>query len=181
MSVTIKIYDREFNKAVERGMVDGLKAGTVFYHARAQQAVNTSNQRGTKPSQPGEPPRKRTGFGQQNIVYEIDEDQFRSRMGVTKNGIYMFWLEVGTRPKRIRPKNGKRFLMIPWRPPDGSTRAPTQKEIDNIGLKKIKGKWFYFRPEVMRPGIKRRPWMLVTLRKHRETITRLLTSKFPKR
>lgn len=71
--------------------------------------------------------------------------------------------------------------MIPWRPPDGSTREPSQKEIDNIGLKKIKGKWFYFRSEVMRPGVKRRPWMLVTLRTHREQITRLMTSKFPRR
>ena len=175
------IYQREFNQAVEQGMVDGLKAGTVFYHARAQQAVNKSNQRGTKPSQPGEPPKKRTGFGQQNIVYEIDEEAVRSRMGVTKNGIYMFWLEIGTRPKRVAAGRKARALMIPWRPPDGSTRAPTQEEIDNIGLKKIKGQWFYFRTSVMRGGIKRRPWMLVTLRKHRETITRLMTSKFPKR
>lgn len=50
-------------------------------------------------SKPGEPPRKRTGFGQANVVREYDRAQLRSRVGVRTNAFYMVILEV----KRNRP------------------------------------------------------------------------------
>ncbi|MEK7767082.1 MAG: hypothetical protein AAB368_12670, partial [bacterium] len=43
----------------------------VFFHTGLQLVLNKSNPRPYKtPSKPGEPPRKRTGFGQRNVQYE---------------------------------------------------------------------------------------------------------------
>lgn len=54
------------------------------------------------PSKPGEPPRKRTGWGQRHIVWDIDRDKLEGRVGISVNAIYMLFLELGTR--RIRPR-----------------------------------------------------------------------------
>jgi len=52
-------------------------------------------------SLPGEPPRKRTGFGQRGIVREFDG--LTARVGVTANAIYMYYLELGTSRIAKRP------------------------------------------------------------------------------
>lgn len=55
------------------------------------------------PSRPGEPPRVRTGFGRKGVVWEYDAAKMAGRVGVTRNALYMFYLEVGTRRIRRRP------------------------------------------------------------------------------
>ena len=55
------------------------------------------------PSQPGEAPRLRTGFGQRNIIVEFDRQKIAARVGVTENGMYMFWLDIGTSKIARRP------------------------------------------------------------------------------
>ena len=55
------------------------------------------------PSEPGESPRLRTGFGRKNIVINHDPKGKYVRVGVSQNGKYMFYLEVGTRYIERRP------------------------------------------------------------------------------
>lgn len=55
------------------------------------------------PSQPGEPPKLRTGFGARNVVMEFDKAAMAGRVGVTSNAMYMFYLEIGTRKIARRP------------------------------------------------------------------------------
>lgn len=55
------------------------------------------------PSKPGEPPRKRTGWGQRHIVWDYDADKMEGRVGIAQNAIYMLFLELGTRFIKPRP------------------------------------------------------------------------------
>ena len=55
------------------------------------------------PSEPGEPPRLRTGQLRKNVIKELDREHLKSRVGVTKNAIYGAYLELGTRRVRARP------------------------------------------------------------------------------
>lgn len=54
------------------------------------------------PSKPGEPPRKRTGWGQRHILWDFDDTKMEGRVGISQNAIYMLYLELGTR--RIKPR-----------------------------------------------------------------------------
>lgn len=54
------------------------------------------------PSRPGEPPRKRAGWGQRNVKWEVDRDGV-GRVGVTQNAPYLAMLDVGTRDTEARP------------------------------------------------------------------------------
>ena len=96
---------------------DGLAMATQHYHSQLKQAVNIPNtgKRGRgkggryskttypNPSKPGEPPRKRTGFGQRQIVREIDRQNIVARVGLTVAGLYMFYLDQGTKHVEKRP------------------------------------------------------------------------------
>ncbi len=53
------------------------------------------------PSKEGEAPRKRTGWLQRNIVYEVSETV--GRVGVRENALYGAFLELGTRKMKPRP------------------------------------------------------------------------------
>jgi hypothetical protein len=55
------------------------------------------------PSKPGEPPRKRTGWGQNHIVWDVDRAALEGRVGISVNAMYMLFLELGTRRMRPRP------------------------------------------------------------------------------
>lgn len=82
----------------------GLQRAVVFYFNHLQQVLNKSNPRPYKtPSKPGEPPRKRTGFGAANVRYEFDEKAGEARVGVATNAKYMGFLEIGTRKMAARP------------------------------------------------------------------------------
>jgi HK97 gp10 family phage protein len=54
-------------------------------------------------SKPGEPPRKRTGAGQQSIQMEVDSGIPAGRVGVQNAGKYMIYLNFGTRTIAARP------------------------------------------------------------------------------
>src|SRR5579862_4417139 len=55
------------------------------------------------PSKPGEPPRKRTGWLQRNVLYELDEATLTAKVGITTNARYGLFLELGTRKMLARP------------------------------------------------------------------------------
>ncbi len=178
MSIEIKWYGDKFEKAVRQASAEGLIRCATQFHSDCRVAVSISNPRNPKtgtndsPSKPGEPPRLRTGFGRENIVfgYNGDEKNPATRVGVRKNGIYMYWLELGFTRKAttISAKNGRK-LMIPWK------GTPAPDEIKRIGLKKIRGAWFYFRRSVTIPASKigARPWLLSTLYKNQDKYARL--------
>ena len=48
-------------------------------------------------SRPGEPPRRRTGFGQDNIVGGFDRARMAARVGYTRAARYMTYHELGIR------------------------------------------------------------------------------------
>ncbi|MBR9800553.1 hypothetical protein GYB59_02105 [bacterium] len=122
MGTRVKVNDKAFMKALSGATGDGLKMATVFAHQQAQLMVNKPNtgvrvpvKRKTKggnkrsrtvyanPSAPGEPPRKQTGWGQRNIVWEFDDQKLIGRYGVRKNALYMYFLHIGTRFIAPRP------------------------------------------------------------------------------
>jgi hypothetical protein len=114
-----KAFEQHLQKATSNGL---LRAGT-FYQSQCQRVVSKSagpisvpikrqtpggNRRTrttyTTPSKPGESPRARTGFGRKNIVMNHKAGRRpHARVGVTRNAMYMFHLEIGTRNIRRRP------------------------------------------------------------------------------
>lgn len=48
-------------------------------------------------SRPGEAPRRRTGFGQKNIVWGFHKGKHEGRVGYTRNARYMAYHELGIR------------------------------------------------------------------------------------
>lgn len=89
---------------VKEAAWEGIQRATEFLHAALLRELNIANPRPYKtPSQAGEPPRKRTGFGQRNVLRVYDKENMTARVGVATNAIYMLFLEVGTRHIRPRP------------------------------------------------------------------------------
>ena len=124
VNLTVKWHGNEFNRKLWRATASGLKRAAVFHHTKCRQAVSRPNT-GTRmrrtrataggkkgsgytvyadPSRPGEPPKLRTGTGRGEIVWEYNGESKNPavRIGVTKKGIYMMYLELGTR--RIKPR-----------------------------------------------------------------------------
>lgn len=88
---------------IEAAGWEAVQRATVLLWQKCCQEVGISNPRPHKtPSQPGEPPRLRTGWGQRNIRYELDRAKGVGRVGVGVNAKYMAFLDQGTR--RIRPR-----------------------------------------------------------------------------
>lgn len=98
-----------FKEHLRNATNSGLKSATVFYHTQCRLTVSVSNPRNEEtgeydtPSEPGDAPRLRTGFGRAGIVWEYDEEKMEGRVGVTLNALYMFWLEIGTKYIARRP------------------------------------------------------------------------------
>lgn len=124
MASGMKWNGKEFEQELKKATATGLKRAGVFYHSKCREAVSKPNtgvsipvkrrtHGGNKssrtiypnPSQPGESPRLRTGFGRANVVVNHGPNKSKpyARVGVSKNGIYMFYLEVGTRKIGRRP------------------------------------------------------------------------------
>lgn len=89
-----------------RKFKDGSTADVEAHYMFDQAEHNTVKRSVTiypYPSKPGEPPRKRTGWGQRHVVWEFDPRTMRGRVGIAKNAIYMLYLELGTRRVKRRP------------------------------------------------------------------------------
>lgn len=52
-------------------------------------------------SKPGESPRRRTGFGQKNIVFGHDRKKLQARVGYTRAARYMIFHELGIRYSKV--------------------------------------------------------------------------------
>lgn len=89
---------------------EGLARATVYLWQQCVEALNVPNtgvsvkRRGggsrtiyPHPSPPGEPPRKRTGWGQRHVQYELDRVSLKSRVGVGVNALYLAMHEAGIR------------------------------------------------------------------------------------
>ena len=77
---------------------EGIRRATVYFWTLLQTAIGVSNPRPyLTPSLPGEPPRKRTGFLQANVLFELDKAGLKSRTGVSTNARYGLFLELGTK------------------------------------------------------------------------------------
>ena len=109
MATKLAFNGDAFKKHLKNATAEGLKSATVFYHTQCRLTVNVANPLNPdtgeydSPSEPGEAPRVRTGFGREGIVWEFDEDKLEGRVGVTLNALYMFWLEIGTKYIARRP------------------------------------------------------------------------------
>lgn len=122
MAVVLKWHGDKFNHALRNATAEGLARATAFFHHQCRAAVSKPNTgerkkggRGkngrfkksrtvySNPSKPGEPPRLRTGFGQRNVLMEFDRSRPAGRVGVGRNAMYMFFLEIGTRKVARRP------------------------------------------------------------------------------
>lgn len=103
--------DKAFNLVIEAGW-EGIQRATVYFWQHVQQALNKPNVRvkkkgggvvWTDSSKPGEPPRKRTGFLQGHVKYELDKKALASRVGLAANAKYGLFLEMGTKKMDARP------------------------------------------------------------------------------
>jgi hypothetical protein len=129
MAVVIKIRAEAFNRHIRKATAAGLQRAGVFLHFRCVQAVNKSNthrhvakftakQPAARGGQrtgvvyenmhnqyAGQPPFKRIGVGQANIVYEFNDNERTPavRVGVRKNAMFMLFLELGTGRVMARP------------------------------------------------------------------------------
>ena len=129
MAVVLKMRNQEFKVHIRKATAEGLQRAGVYLYTRCASAVNKSNthrhtakftagqsaKRGGQKTgvvyenmhnaYAGQPPFKRTGAGQSNVVYEYNgnENDPRVRVGIRKNAIYMLYLELGTRRILARP------------------------------------------------------------------------------
>ena len=128
IDVNVKVdWDQGQQDQVQLALLKNLQRAVVFLHTQVLEALNVPNtgsrvkrvrgplrgkgKRKTRgsytvyanPSKPGEAPRKRTGFGQRNVRYSINEKEGTGRVGVSVNAAYMAYLEVGTAKVAARP------------------------------------------------------------------------------
>ena len=97
--------------AVELHRIARKKASVANKRTKVAQKGKTMTSRGTvykknvfkylHSSRPGESPRRRTGFGQKNIVFGISQDGTTARVGYTRNARYMTYHELGIRYSRV--------------------------------------------------------------------------------
>lgn len=120
MSVTIR-WDGRLMEQKRHQVRQAILRSAVLLHTRARVLASRPARRVTKrrtratsagprgssytvylPSQPGEPPALRTGFGRSSITWWRVED-LTVRVGIRGNGVYMAYLETGTRKIARRP------------------------------------------------------------------------------
>jgi hypothetical protein len=94
----------EAMKEVRANTWEKIQRMVVFFHTELLAVLNKPNPPPyANSSKPGEPPRKRTGWLQRNVLYELDEKKLEGRIGITKNAIYGLFLELGTKTMAARP------------------------------------------------------------------------------
>jgi hypothetical protein len=102
---------------MRRRAAEALKRAAVHVWAAVQRTLNVPNTgvrkkrlqgKGSRttypsPSAPGQPPRKRTGWLQRNVLYAVDAVGLSAKVGVSAGAAYGIDLEVGTRKMAARP------------------------------------------------------------------------------
>jgi hypothetical protein len=122
MSVTFNWHGKEFEGEAHRRIMRGIKAVVIFAQAKARELASVHNEgvrhkrvRATKQggkgsqyttypnsSKPGEPPRRRTGFGQKNILAGWDDTTRTGRVGFGQNAKYMAFHELGIQYRTLQ-------------------------------------------------------------------------------
>ena len=201
----IVIHDKELIAAVEQAALRGLQQGAAYLHRELQKTIRVDNRKGWWRSEAGEVPHKSGSGPHKEIVREIDEQDMRARVGVTKRGFHLFYMEVGTAAHIIEAVRAV-FLRIPWRAEGRGERQPTPDEIARLGLvpddrdtftrastevvkngkkhrrsiKRVVQQWVYYRRSVRHPGTAPRPWMIPTFMAHKAKIIELMTQPLAK-
>jgi hypothetical protein len=123
MHVNVRVDPGQVLAEMQRRQADNLARAVVWYHSKLLEVLNVPNtgqrvfsrtrrtpsgRRASStvypnPSRPGEPPRKRTGWLQRNVVYTLDRQKLTGTVGVTINAKYGLYLELGTRRMAARP------------------------------------------------------------------------------
>jgi hypothetical protein len=121
MSVTVRWNGHMLAQQQQQRMHAAILRSAVLIHTRARALCSVPAQRITRrrtrttsagprgstythyvPSQPGQPPALRSGFGRSAITW-WQVDDLAIRVGIRANGIYMAYLETGTRRIARRP------------------------------------------------------------------------------
>lgn len=109
-------HGKEFERLLDEQIVRGLTAAAAELHRISRKKAGIINPGRTVPitrpraggnatqrtiytnsSKPGESPRRRTGFGQKNIVFGVNPAVKAARVGYTANARYMTFHELGIR------------------------------------------------------------------------------------
>ena len=126
MAVRLKWKGPDLKRFTHGAAMQGLRAAGLELHGIAREMASISNageartrtrdtERGKKGSQytvypksshgartpPGESPRRRSGFGQKNIVLGWDNALGSVRVGYTANARYMTYHELGIRYRKV--------------------------------------------------------------------------------
>jgi hypothetical protein len=96
-------FDRGPGERLSRELRAGLFRAVHFAHARVLNALSIPNKDGKSPSQPGEPPRLRTGAGRRGVVWQVTPQGDAGHIYVSSTGWHLALLERGTRRVRPRP------------------------------------------------------------------------------
>ncbi|HEX5272703.1 MAG TPA: hypothetical protein VFW33_19535 [Gemmataceae bacterium] len=123
INARLKIDPDKIVKELESRAWEGIQRATVFLHSKVKEALNVPNSGERRkhparktpsgraasytvyphPSRPGEPPRKRTGWLQSQVAYDLDRTRLQGRVGVRVSARYGLYLELGTRRMQARP------------------------------------------------------------------------------
>lgn len=84
---------------IEAAGWESIQRCTVLLWTECSKAVGISNPRPyVTPAPKGQPPRLRTGWGQRNVAYELDQAKGTGRVGVRRGAIYMVYLDQKDHP-----------------------------------------------------------------------------------
>ncbi len=124
MAVVLRMFDKEFRAMVDRKVDAFLSAVGLELHRIARKKASISNRgvrvgkgrtrgkggrfvKGQKSrtvyphsSKSGESPRRRTGFGHENIAWGYSRQRKVARVGYTRNARYMTFHELGIRYRK---------------------------------------------------------------------------------
>ena len=151
MAVVLKWRGDEFLKLVDKQIVAGLYAAAVELHRIARKKAGIANAGQTvqqknvtegsnktsrtiypNSSKPGESPRRRTGFGQKNIVFGVDKATQTARVGFTRNARYMTFHELGIRYANVGLQQRPTIV------PATSENLPRLQAVFQRGAKQVK-------------------------------------------
>lgn len=172
---TVLVRGADFLRTTKRKTATMLGVGASVATVEYRRALGKSNRQGNSPSLPGQVPKKGTGAGLRALRSTTDRLEPAAYVLLGKEGAHLLMLDQGTRPHPIRAKRGK-MLMIPWRGKGTIGGTPTRATIAHYGLKKVRGQWVMFRPEVRHPGTLPRPWRLPVLQTAMPKIARAMAA-----